>query len=547
MTRDLGGLRPTSGGGGPPDDAGLRLVELVRELPGAVTLHGDGEVRVRGVHHDSRRVGPGDLFVARRGQTSDGTAFVPRALQQGAVAILAATGAVDPASLPVPSVLVDDVTRGLAYAAAAVYGHPSFSLEVVGITGTNGKTTTAHLVRAAVDGALGTTTCAVLGTVGHWFGAERIPAEHTTPEADEIARVMACFRRAGAGYVAMEASSIALEAGRVAAVRFRVAAFTNFTQDHLDYHHTMEAYGAAKARLFRECGPGAAVINVADPFGARLAADVRAPLVRVSPVVATPPVTGQGTGAAGAHLAPVRANVSARGIDATLRTPFGELDLQSPLLGAHNLENLMVALGVVHALGLDLERAAAALATVGGAPGRLERCDGAGDDVVVVVDYAHTPDALAKVLLALRRVAPARVICVFGCGGDRDAGKRGPMGEAAATGADVVVITSDNPRTEDPAVIAGAAEVGVARHKASRSPDELTRGASGYTMELDRGSAIALAIAAAAPRDVVLVAGKGHEDYQVVGTEKRPFDDRAECRRALAERRAGRGRDGGGR
>ena len=339
---------------------------------------------------------------------------------------------------------------------------------------------------------------------------------------------MLAMKQRGAGYVAMEVSSIALELGRVAAVRFSCAAFTNLTQDHLDFHHTMEAYALAKRRLFMACAPGNAVINVDDAEGRALAALVRSPLLRTSAKVG-----------ADADIAPIEATLDARGIRARLRTPKGEVDLVSPLVGAHNLENLVVALGVVCALDLDVRRACAALAGEKGAPGRLERCDGPADDVTVLVDYAHTPDALARVLDTLRAVTMGRVLCVFGCGGDRDPKKRGPMGEAVGARAHAAIVTSDNPRTEDPAVIAEAAAAGVRTAGMSAiAPEELASGARGFFVELDRAAAIKTATLAALPGDVVLVAGKGHEDYQIVGTEKRPFDDRVVARDALSERRA---------
>jgi UDP-N-acetylmuramoyl-L-alanyl-D-glutamate--2,6-diaminopimelate ligase len=496
------------------DQGGLRLDELARELPMPADVAGDAGTRVRGVRHDSRAVRPGELFVARRGEKADGARFVDDAVARGAAAVMAARGAVDPARVRVPVVFVDDPAAALGYAASAVYGHPSFSIEVVGITGTNGKTTTAHLVRAAVDGALGRPSCGVLGTVGHSFGSWRVDAEHTTPEADEVARTMAAMRARGATHVAMEVSSHALELGRVRAVRFRVAALTNLTQDHLDFHGSMAAYAAAKARLFVELGPGAAVLNVDDAFGRDLAARVRAPLVRVSSRPGSE-----------ADVVPLEARVDARGIAARVLTPAGEVRLASRLVGAHNLDNLLLALGIAHALELDLVRAAGALSAEPGAPGRLERCDGEGDDVTALVDYAHTPDALARALDAVRAVARGRVWCVFGCGGDRDPTKRGPMGEAVARRADVAIVTNDNPRTEDPGAIADAVAAGV--RAAGKEP----------VLELDRRKAIAYAVRSASGGDVVLVAGKGHEDYQIVGTVKHPFDDRTETRRALAERR----------
>jgi UDP-N-acetylmuramoyl-L-alanyl-D-glutamate--2,6-diaminopimelate ligase len=501
--------------GGERQGEGLRLDELARELPMRAEVVGDVAARVCGVRHDSRAVTPGDLFVARRGERFDGARFVADALARGAAAVMASPGTLDVASLPVPLVLVEEPAIALAYAASAVYGHPSFALDVVGVTGTNGKTTTTHLVRAAVDGALGRPSCGILGTLGCSFADWHVHTEHTTPEADDIARAMAAMRGRGATHVAMEVSSHALRLERVRAVRLRVAALTNVTQDHLDFHGSMRAYAEAKASLFTELGPGSAVLNIDDAFGRELAGRVHGTVVRVS-------------ARAGAHadVAAREVRIDASGIDATVCTPRGDLKIASRLIGAHNLENLLLALGIAHALELDLERAAAALSSEPGAPGRLERCDVAGDDVTVLVDYAHTPDALARVLDTVRGIARGRLWCVFGCGGDRDPTKRGPMGEAVGRRANVAVVTNDNPRTEDPRAIAEAVVAGVRR--AGCEP----------LVELDRGKAIDLAVRSASSGDVVLVAGKGHEDYQVVGNVKHPFDDRIETRRALEARRS---------
>jgi UDP-N-acetylmuramoyl-L-alanyl-D-glutamate--2,6-diaminopimelate ligase len=505
-----------------PPVLALRLDELAREMPMPASIEGDAAVCVSGVRHDSRTVRAGDLFVARAGARADGAHFVSDAVARGAAAVMAGRGCVDARSVGVPVVFVDNPVDGLAHAAAAVYGQPSFSLEVVGITGTNGKTTTAHLVRSAVDGALGATTCGVLGTVGHAFADWYEATENTTPEADDIARAMNEMRCRGATHVAMEVSSHALALGRVRALRFRVSALTNVTQDHLDFHGSMEAYAAAKARLFTELGPAAAVIHVDDAFGAQIASRVRAPLVRVSARVGAPPSV--------ADVAPTRLEAGERGFFALVRTPRGPAALTSRLVGLHNVENVLLSLGIACALDLDVERAARALSAAPAPPGRFERCDGDDDSVIVLVDYAHTPDALARVLDAVRAVAAGRVLCVFGCGGDRDPTKRRPMGEAVGRRADVAVVTSDNPRGEDPAVIAAAVADGV--RAAGREP----------VVEVDRRRAIDWAVQAAAPGDVVLVAGKGHEDYQLVGTVKHPFDDRLEARRALAARRTARER-----
>ena len=519
---------------------GMSLGDIAREIPGhSASVEGDARVVCSGVHHDSRRVQPGDLFVMRRGETHDGSAFVGDAVARGAVALLAdRTAAVSEARVPV--LRVDDVPTGLAYAAAAVYGHPAFSLDVIGITGTNGKTTTSHLVRAAIDGALGLPKCGVIGTIGHTYAGRTIAASHTTPEADELARVLAIMRKRGATHVAMEVSSIALVLGRVRAVPFRVAAFTNLTQDHLDFHGSMDAYAAAKMALFTTCEPGLAVVTVDNPFGVKLAAAAKCKVVRVRTKV----------GATDADIAPISVTASASGMRILAKVPGGDVEIKTRLVGMHNVENLLVAIGIASVLDLELDRAAAALETEIGAPGRLERCDGPGDDVVALVDYAHTPDALARVLDAVRevsrpldeaggpRVTAPRVLCVFGCGGDRDPTKRVPMGVAVGARADVAIITSDNPRTESPAAIAAPVEEGVRSAGLGQlEPQDIVTGQRGYLVELDRQRAIALAIDLARPGDVVVIAGKGHEDYQIVGTTKRPFDDRLEARNALRARR----------
>ena len=315
---------------------GMTLADLAREIPGgAAKVEGDAAVRCFGVHHDSRRVEGGDLFVVRRGEHHDGTAFVEQAVARGAVAILAERGVVLSPGLPV--LRVDDVKSGLAYAAAAVYGHPAFSLEIVGITGTNGKTTTSHLVRAAIDGALGAPKCGIIGTIGHTYAGRTIAAAHTTPEADELARVLAVMRKRGATHVAMEVSSIALVLGRVKAVRFRVAAFTNLTQDHLDFHGSMGAYADAKKLLFTTEEPGLAVINVDDPFGVQLAAAAKCKVLRVR--------TRPGSSDDG-DVVPLAVDARASGMRITARVPGGTVEISSRLVGLHNLENLLVAIGV---------------------------------------------------------------------------------------------------------------------------------------------------------------------------------------------------------
>jgi UDP-N-acetylmuramoyl-L-alanyl-D-glutamate--2,6-diaminopimelate ligase len=308
----------------------------------------------------------------------------------------------------------------------------------------------------------------------------------------------------------MEVSSIAVVQERVSGLRFKAAAFTNLTQDHLDFHGSMEAYAEAKAELFTRLAPETSVLHVGDAFGRVLAGRVRSGLLTVARQ-------------APADVHALAAESSARGIRASLMTPAGPCELESPLVGEHNLENLLVALGVLLGLGMAPTDAARALSRAPQVPGRLERVDTAADDVTVLVDYAHTPDALRRVLSAVRALGAGRVLCVFGCGGDRDPKKRAPMGEAVASGADYAYVTSDNPRSEEPRAIADAILPGM--------------GSSKFEVELDRAVAIEKAVLAAEPGDVLVIAGKGHEDYQIVGAEKRHFDDREEARRALSRRR----------
>jgi len=491
----------------------ITLRELSASLRGA-RLTGDAAVAVRGIRQDSRRVLPGEIFAVRAGEHTSGWKHVSEAIARGAVAVMAEEE-LSPVPLAVPVVVVPDVRVAIARASAMVYGDPTRSLSVVGITGTNGKTTTSYLTLRALE-ANGKRP-GLIGTVGYRFEDWAEDAPHTTPEADEIARLASTMLERGASHLVMEVSSHALIQRRVEAVRFRVAGFTNLTQDHLEFHGSMAAYGEAKARLFLELSPDTSVVNVDDPFGRDLARRVKGPLVRVSSIVG-----------AAADIAPSSVELGSRTTKAALRTPQGPVELDSKLIGGHNLSNMVVCLGISIALGLDVAKAACALSEVA-VPGRLERCDAPGDDLVVVVDYAHTPDALERVLATLKLLRPtasagARLICVFGCGGDRDPNKRAPMGRAVAAWADVAVVTTDNPRTEDPAAIVDAILPGL-------------EGARAVVVELDRGRAIADAIDGARPGDVVLIAGKGHETYQIVGEKILHFDDREQARAALARRR----------
>jgi len=488
---------------------GLSLNELAALLAAlSARVVGDGEVRVTGVRQDSRRIAAGELFVARQGGKTSGAAHALDAASHGAVALMIEQGAVLPATR-LPLIEVTNVKRGLALAAEAVYGFPSRSIDVVGVTGTNGKTTTTFLLEQGLSAA--GARPARLGTLGFEMGGHSFGDTLTTPEADDIARCLLEVKERGGSHLVMEVSSIALVQERVSGLSFKAAGFTNLTQDHLDFHGTLEAYAEAKAELFTRLLPETSVVHVGDAFGRKLAGRIRTGLLTVARQDADVSVS--------------ESEPSSRGIRATVVTPKGECELLSPLLGEHNLENLLVALGVLIALGQEPSAAAEALSGAPQVPGRLERCDGPNDDILVAVDYAHTPDALARVLKAVRALGQGRVLCVFGCGGDRDPKKRAPMGEAVGHGADYAFVTSDNPRSESPEAIVKAIVPG------------LDAAAAKYEIELDRAAAIEKAIRAAAPGDVVLIAGKGHEDYQIVGAEKRHFDDREQARRALTLRR----------
>ncbi|MBN1611750.1 MAG: UDP-N-acetylmuramoyl-L-alanyl-D-glutamate--2,6-diaminopimelate ligase [Polyangiaceae bacterium] len=494
---------------------GLSLGELVEALaPVRAKLGGEAarraEARAADVQHDSRKVRPGDVFAALPGAHTHGLEHVEQALASGAAAILVESGA-SSALGTTPRIEVGDIRLALALAAEAVNGRPSRSVKVAAITGTNGKTTTVWLLEHALW-AIGQRAGRV-GTIGYAFGdcAEDCPL--TTPEADDISRFAHRVVDGGGTHLLMEASSHALAQRRIDGLELAAAAFTNLTQDHLDYHGTMAAYAAAKRRLFAELSPRAAAINVEDPFGQELAAAASSSRVlRVGKTSA-------------ADVYPLSARMTSSGIEATVELPSGAVELVSPLVGDHNLDNLLMTLAMVEALDLDVSAAAGALRGTPAVPGRLERCDAASDDITVLVDYAHTPDALRRVLDAVRGLTQGELVCVFGCGGDRDPGKRPKMGEAVAAAADRAILTTDNPRTEAPEDIARAVEPGLARHPIR------------YEVVLDRTTAIERAVVEARPGDVVLVAGKGHEPYQIIGTRKFPYDDRIVARRALEVRR----------
>ena len=466
-------------------------------------------VQVRGMSADSRRVLPGEVFLAFPGERSDGRAFIGQAIAAGAAAVLyEPQGFAWQPHWTRPHAPVPGLRARAAALAAEAFGHPGQALRVTGVTGTNGKTSCTHWIAQSL-GRLGT-PCAVIGTLGNGFPGALEPAAHTTPDAVSL---QGCLRRladAGARAVAMEVSSHGLDQGRVAGVQFHTALFTNLTRDHLDYHGSMAAYGAAKAKLFDWPGLANAVINLDDAFGRALVQGIDRNRTRVLGY-------GVGRGDIAAHAV----DLSTRGLSLDIRTPWGAARLHSRLLGGFNVSNLLGSLGALLAAEVSLDAAVAALREVESVPGRMQMVRVPGRPLVVV-DYAHTPDALEKVLETLRELVGhdpgARLLCVFGCGGDRDPGKRPVMGEIATRLADLAIVTSDNPRSEDPRAIIG--EVIAGAH-------------ANHAVEPDRAAAIARAVREAGPRDVVLVAGKGHERTQEIAGARHPFDDVAVARAAL--------------
>lgn len=516
--------------------SGLPIEELLvpDETGVLVASHTPPVLDILDISDDSRRITPNSLFVALPGQTHDGHQFAADVVKRGAVALLVQR----PCPVPVPQIRVQHTPRVLSLLAANFYRRPAESLSLLAVTGTNGKTTTTHLVQGLLEHAEVPT--GLIGTNGYRFHNHTWPAPFTTPTSLLLQKTLAEMHAQGAKAVVMEASSHALALSRLVGVRFRVAAFANLTQDHLDFHRDMEDYFAAKSLLFTqhllpaEHG-GRAVLFVDDPYGRRLASSLPAGLVL------TVSLTSQ------ADVRLLQSEMTFDGLTATFGTPLGELRVTSALTGRFNLANLAVALGMGIALGLPPAVLVAGLSQVSGVPGRLERIAGPPGSPSVFVDYAHTPDALGRVLATLRELRSpsqrtARRLVVFGCGGNRDASKRPVMGRTAAQEADLVVVTSDNPRNEDPqrildAIVPGILSTEPPPVRVAPTADlqtELSTHGRVFCVEPDRRRAIRCAIAAAHPGDLVLIAGKGHEDYQLIGDNRTHFDDREEARLALS-------------
>lgn len=473
-------------------------------------LKGDSEGIVTDVTHDSRQAGAGSLFVAVRGLTMDGHKFIEDVMRRGAVGIISELDA--PENFAGTWLKVGEARTALAQAAAVINGNPSYKLKLVGITGTNGKTTTTYLVYAFAE-ANGEKS-AMLTTVEYRIGEKSEPAIRTTPEASDTQRFLREAVESGCKMATMETSSQAIDLHRCDALRFQVAIFTNLTRDHLDYHLTMENYFDAKKKLFDgRLGekPTSSVINIDDEWGKKLSDELKENGQRV----VTFAINNS------ADLTPENIEVSLlKGTSFLLKTPIGNRQVTSPLVGKPHVYNILAATSASLELGYDLDKIVAGIESCVGAPGRFERVPHDGD-FAIVVDYAHSDDALLNVLKTARDLTKGRIITVFGCGGDRDKTKRAPMGEVAGKHSDLVIITSDNPRTEDPLEIISQIEVGI---KDTNCP---------YLVVSDRRDAINTAIQKAKAGDVVLIAGKGHETYQIIGNDKFHFDDREIAREAL--------------
>ena len=480
-----------------------------------------GDTTVRSVTYDSRQAGPGSVFVALRGVKADGTSFALDAIRRGAIAVVLESE--PPADASVPWVRVDDARLALAVLAAEFYGHPSDELTLVGITGTNGKTTTSYLL-ASIFEAAGVKSGRI-GTVGYRIGAREIDAARTTPEAPDVQAMLREMVSEGCAACVMEVSSHALTLRRADSLHFAAGIFTNLTRDHLDFHGDMEAYFRAKRRLF-ELLPddGFGVTNVDDPRGADFAAAAKRPVTYAID--------------AAADVRPGPLSYSLEGLTFEARTPRGTLQLRSPLVGRPNAYNILAAVAAAMALDLPFSAIEEGIANLENVPGRFQLVSGAEDDVRVVVDYAHTDDALKNLLDTARALATGRVITVFGCGGDRDRTKRPLMGAVAARLSDLVILTSDNPRSEDPEQIIEEVKRGIVRPADRTPPKGLPMRSTPFQAIVDRKEAIVRAVRDARGGDLVLIAGKGHEKYQQIGDRTLPFDDVEVAREALARRRA---------
>ena len=512
----------------------MQLAELVKGLE-ILEVRGAASGEVSSVCYDSRACGQGSLFVAISGLKLDGHGFIPQAASRGARFIVCER---DPGEAAGATVIrVRDSRRALGTLGKNFFRNPSAELTLVGVTGTNGKTTITYLLESIFRQAGGAP--GVIGTINYRYGEVVREAAHTTPESFDLQGMLREMRDAAVTHAVMEVSSHSLDQRRVDDCEFDAGIFTNLSQDHLDYHRTLEDYFRAKERFFREILAGGAktrrhgmIINGDDPCGRRILEGVE-------------PAKALSFGLINAcDISAPAYTFTLEGIEADIATPRERYRTRTPLVGRYNLYNILAAAGAAYALGIDSAAVRAGLERVGTIPGRLERVSASGQPAVFV-DYAHTEDALNKMLQNLAPFKKARLITVFGCGGDRDRGKRPLMGRAAAAGSDLAILTSDNPRSEDPMDILGQIESGIADGGLKKYDPGDLRGPpdrKGYMVIADRREAIRRAIDLAGPEDIVVVAGKGHETYQIVGSRKFPFDDREECRRALKEFKQGGGR-----
>ena len=505
----------------------MKLSRLIENLdvrfPDHQALPGDPDISA--VTCRAQEATAGSLFVAIQGFAADGHDFIAQAVAQGAVAVVCEK----PVRTEAMTLQVANSRKALAEVASTFYGHPSRTLTVIGITGTNGKTTTSYLIESMLQAA-GLST-GVIGTINYHYGGKSFDNPVTTPESVDLQRIMAEMQSVGVTHVVMEVSSHALDLYRVHACKFDLGVFTNLTQDHLDYHKDMDHYWACKRRLFTDLLPAfsgrtrlRAVINLDAPKGRELARELTLPHLTCGQM-------------RGSDLSALTARFDLSGIHARIATPAGKVQIESPLVGRHNLENILAAIGAAVALEIPTEAVIAGIRSLKSVPGRLERIPNRHGRHVYV-DYAHTPDALENALLALRALTADRIICIFGCGGDRDRAKRPKMGAIAGRLSDLAVVTSDNPRTEAPEAIMAQIIEGLRREcPLGYTRRQLQEGFQdkGYVAIPDRREAIRVAVSTSRPGDTLLIAGKGHEPYQIIGREKRSFDDRLEARSALAE------------
>lgn len=480
----------------------MKLGELLKGID-VLQTNAAMDMEISGVCSSSREVGAGEMFVAISGYQTDGHRYIPDAIARGACVILCEK------ELPqeVPWVQVASSREALARLGANWYGNPSDAMQIIGVTGTNGKTSVTYLLKTLLESALGAKV-GLIGTICNMIGEQRLPTERTTPESFALQGLLAQMRDAGCTHVVMEVSSHALALHRVDCIDFTVGAFTNLTVDHLDFHKTMDAYREAKTLLFQKCRRG--VFNLDDPVAARIMADASCKAYTVG-TKDTANLRAEEVELGSDHIA-----MTVREADASARLRLG-------IPGRFTVSNALVALGIARCLNIELQTAADALCAAKGVKGRIEVVPTEGEDFTVLIDYAHTPDGLENVLRSVRDFCKGRLIVVFGCGGDRDKGKRPRMGEIAAEYADLVYVTSDNPRTEEPMSIISEILAGM---KDTTTP---------YVVESNRRKAIRYALHSAQKNDIVLLAGKGHETYQILGTEKTHLDEREEVASALCE------------